>query len=378
MALSWGYAIDSAGFHFASLANSLVPAGIALESWRLGTVTTFQHPTPRSEVGEIAEVMTPGAYDFSDVDDFVFPLLSSVVVGTPAYTWTLYGAVDQSREALILRPRLDMASWAAPTTVFRAVTLEFVLSAIGGDASECRIMVPGFEHEIRAWSDAMFDGAGFAWRIPGFCDAGGENGDNPSGDTALLPYDQPGGGALAADAPASTPELYFWNNSAADPLERPGLLAKFMNTDGSGRIVRIQKAGASSLRLTFTFVPKDCSVGVNGNSDTDFSAGLMLRPMVGTHFHALRWSAAQERADAWPPFVNGDIGANAQLSRVAERLLVLGYNQGAALLGTFEPVRETFARLAAFLSLNEDEIVCPIYGADAGVPALRRAGGLRR
>ena len=355
---AWIATSDEFGFRITGIRNDLVPNGLFFGDYRFGSVVSQQHPTPRAETIEYSEDMIPGMSDFSDPDDWYLEMLSSVVSGgVPAYTWTTYGTVDQTAgvQALTMRPKLEVSAWAAPTTVAQACSYSFKVMPPAGSASTSRVMIPGMESEVVGWLDADLL-AGKSWLYPGIV---------WSGSVAGIPYDEPKG-VLRPEFPATCADMYFWDNEDPDPLSRPGLCVRIANSIGSGRAIYIQRDPADDgLIVTVYFICKDCSTGINNDSDTDFVDGLQLRPMVGEDYDAIVWCRDREIAESWNWQSYGPIGSNVNLSSVAEELVVLGYASGGHLFGDYTPYYDCFHRLKAQWNLERKELAVQIYNFEA-------------
>lgn len=362
----WEAIVDDVGFRFTEFWNDAVPGGIQLGIYSMGYVISHQHPaSPHVEDLEYSADMTIEAIDLSDPDDWTITLGSSVRSGgTPAYTWETRATVDQSAgvQAMTLRPKIDCAAWAAPTTVLKGCAYIFVIEA-PGDPANCRVMVPGYQSEVWGWNDSRLL-AGKSWHYPG----------SPwIGDVYGLPYDEPSGslGAFTLDGTldgAPVADLYFWDDEPDAISEKVGICFRFTDSVGAGRVISMTNTGSGQIILTVIFAAQDGSIGVNNASDTDFADGIQMRPMVGEDYDATKWCGEQEEAEGWAWAAAGAIGMNPNLSTLAEEMVMLGYASGGHIFEDFGLYHEAYTRLAAKWGLGFDEIAVQVYNYAAARP----------
>lgn len=362
MAFSWSHTTDGNGLRITDFANSMVSSGFSLVAARLGSVVTMDS-TSRVETEESSADMTVGASSLGDLTDWSVRLDSGVDVGgSPRFQWTTYGTVDNSAgvESMKLRPKLVMGAGAKASTIMRCCSYEFTIAPIGGDASTCKIVVPGTESEIRPWNWADIADPGEFWSYPGTSWSGGENIGDDLGDTSHLPYDEPKG-SLLPDAPSFAQDLYIWNDGPSSVASKTGLMFRFDDPNGVYKLIGLSRDGSGNLKIALRFCCQDNSTGINGDSDTDFAFGVEIRPMVGEAYDFHRYCQAREQAENHPQWTE-----TLTLADWVKDLVFTSYLSGGDYLATFEPYHVVTSRVASHYGLSPWEMAAQIYDHQKG------------
>lgn len=192
------------------------------------------------------------------------------------YTCTFHAVKDETSgvDSLLLRPELAIGADISATHSFAYGMVSFRVS-LPGTLANGRVLMPGAHPYVIGWdqvpmSEAKYSHPGIMWR-------GGEDPLNPSGDTDdLNEIEFP-----TRSDPDYAPLVDFMGCYAVwDKASGLGLIVRWTDAKGRGKIVSIERDVNDDLYFRFRFIPIDHRMGVGGASDEDFDYSVELRPFL--------------------------------------------------------------------------------------------------
>lgn len=353
-----------------------------------------------------------------------FTLTFESSLGSTAFTFDIEGTVDNSEvstgaetipvESILLEPKnLTMGAAAKGSLAFHHIALNFNLPVIG-NVDDCVIMGTGPTNQLSSWLTVPTTEA--RWSHPGLLITGGETtyeqaGDlNPDGETGIIFYDEPSGARIGTASTGGSTDplasfaqwLYFYNR-----VTEQGVLIRTTDIVGQGKVFSLTRnASDNSINLQVRMIPRDHSIGNNGNSDGDIGYGIEIRPMSGDYYDALVYLREKQKAEGHPAFRKGRIkdrplvGANMYPEKSRRMLMFhpigggdrdqIYANSGRTPPATidlsapfsFTQYVSSATRLKSYFELDNWELHCSLYGwwqnyigTDAPIVAFNTAQG---